>query len=96
MTSDVIELDEHRDKNAQKAMEIGRRLHEVQCDQAALKERQAEFERYLIVVPAVTWPEAAARAQYLIQLLADGADAQNAHRQELIASVLEDLSGLSG
>jgi hypothetical protein len=96
MTSDVIELDEHRGKNAQKAMKIRRRLHEVQCDQAALKERQAEFERYLIVVPAVTWPEAAARAQYLIQLLADGADAQNARRQELIASVLEDLSGLSG
>jgi hypothetical protein len=96
MTSDVVELDEHRGKNAQKAMEIRRRLHEVQCDQAALKERQAEFERYLIVVPAVTWPEAAARAQYLIQLLADGADAQNARRQELIASVLEDLSGLSG
>jgi hypothetical protein len=61
-----------------------------------LKECQAEFERYLIVVPAMTWPEAAARARYLIQLLADVADAQDARRHELIASVLEDLERLSG
>ncbi len=96
MTTDVVELDEHRGMDAQKATESRRRLHEVQCDQAALKECQAEFERYLIVVPAMTWPEAAGRARYLIQLLADAADAQAARRQELIASILEDLARLSG
>jgi hypothetical protein len=96
MTTDVVELYEHRGEDAQKATEIRRFLHEVECDQATLKERQAEFERYLIVVPAMTWPEAAARAQYLIHLLADAADALDARRQELVASVLKDLSGLSG
>jgi len=61
VTNHLIELDQHRGEDAQKATKTRRRLHEVQCDQAALKECQAEFERYLIVVPATTWPEAAAR-----------------------------------
>jgi len=96
VTNHLIELDQHRGEDAQKATKTRRRLHEVQCDQAALKECQAEFERYLIVVPATTWPEAAARARYLIQLLADAADAQDTRRHELMASVLGDLERLSG
>jgi len=42
-----------------------------------------------------TWPEAAAKARYLIQLFAGTAEAQEARRQTLIASVLADLARLS-
>jgi hypothetical protein len=95
MNDEPIELDVHRGMNAQKLTEIRRRLHEVQADQAALHERQEEFEGYLLAEPAATWPEAAAKARYLIQLFAATPDAQDPRRQKLIASVLADLIRLS-
>jgi len=95
MTDEPIELDEHRGMNARKDTEIRRRLHEVQVDQAALQERQTELETFLIAAPAKTWPEAGAKARYLIQLFAGTAEAQEARRQTLIASVLADLARLS-
>ena len=93
MTDDPVELDGHRGMAAQKATEIRRRLHEVQIDQAALKARQAEFEKFLRAAPATTWPELAVKVRYLIELFA--ADSQDARRQKLIASVLEDLARLA-
>lgn len=95
MANEPIELDEHRGMNAQKDTEIRRRLYEVQADQAALQERQAELEKFLIAAPAVTWAEAAAKARYLIQLFAGTVEAQDARRQKLIANVLEELTRLS-
>src|ERR1700720_1409087 len=88
-------LDEHRAMAAQKATEIRRRHSEVQADQAALRERQAEFEAFLIAAPAATWPEAAAKARFLIQLFAAPPDAQTPRHQQLIASVLDDFARLS-
>src|SRR6266849_3836549 len=90
MTDDPIDLDEHHGMTAQKATEIRRRLQEVQLDQAALRARQAEFEQFLLAAPATTWPELAEKMRYLIEIFA--ADAQDARRQKLIASVLEDLT----
>jgi hypothetical protein len=95
MANEPIELDEHRGMSAQKETEIRRRLHEVHADQTALQERQAELEKLLIVSPAVTWAEAAAKARYLIQLFAGTVEAQDARRQKLIANVLEELTRLS-
>ena len=95
MTDNPVDLDEHRGMAAQKSTEIRRRLYEVQADQAALRHRQEELESFLIAAPAATWPEAAAKARYLIQLFAATPDAQDARRQELIASALEDLARLS-
>jgi len=90
MTDNPVELDEHRGMAAQKATEIRRRLQEVQLDQEALKARQAEFEKFLLAAPAANWAELAEKVRYLIQLFA--ADAQDARRQKLIASVLDDLA----
>ena len=42
----------------------------------------------------MTWPEVAEKARYLFQLYAATADAQEARRQKLIASVLDDLARL--
>jgi len=95
MTDDLVDLDEHRGMAAQKATEIRRRLHEVQADQAALHRRQEEFEHFLLAAPATTWPEAAAKARYLIQLFAATPDARDPRRQKLIASVLGELKRVS-
>jgi hypothetical protein len=95
MTDDPIALDEHRGMAAQKATEIRRRLSEVEADQAALRDRQRELERFLAAAPAATWPEAAENARYLIGLLAGTPAAQDRRHRELIARVLEDLDRLS-
>jgi hypothetical protein len=95
MTDDPVELDEHRGMAAQKSTEIRRRLREVEADQAALRRRQEEFERQAVAAPSTTWPEAAAKARYLIQLFAATLEARDPRRQELIAKVLDDLARLS-
>jgi hypothetical protein len=95
MTDDPIALDEHRGMSAQKDTEIRRRLHEVQVDQAELRERQEELEKFLISAPAKSFAEAATKARYLIQLFAGTAEAQDARRQALIVSVLDDLARLA-
>jgi hypothetical protein len=95
MTDDPVELDERRGMAAQKATEIRRqRLHEFQADQAALRRRQEELEKLLLAAPAETWPEAAAKAQYLIQLFAATPEARDPRRKELIAHALDDLTRL--
>lgn len=96
MSDDPISLDEHRGMAAQKATEIRRRLSEVKADQASLRERQAALEKVLAAVPALTWPEAAEKARYLIDLFATMSPAADPRRQRLIDSVLEDFRRLSG
>jgi hypothetical protein len=95
MTDDPVDLDAYRDKTAQIATDIRRQsLHEFQVDQAALRRRQEELEKLLLAAPAETWPEAAAKAQYLIQLFASTLEAQDPRRKELIANALDDLTRL--
>jgi hypothetical protein len=96
MADDPVELDEHRGMAAQKSTEIRRRLHEVEADQAALRDRQEEFERQAIAAPSESWSEAAAKARYLIELFAATPEARDPRRQDLIAKVLGDFVRLSG
>jgi len=96
MTETPVDLDEHRGMAAQKATEIRReRLHQFEKNQADLRQQQEELEKLLLAAPAETWPEAAAKAQYLIKLFAATPDAQDPRRRELIAHALEDLARLS-
>jgi len=95
MKDDPIVLDEHRGMAAQQATEIRRRLAEVETDQAALRARRTELEKFLIAAPASTWGEAAEKAQYLIGLLAATSVARDPRRQQLIAGVLDDFRRLS-
>jgi hypothetical protein len=92
---DPIALDEHRGMAAQRATDIRRRRGEVAADQAELRRRQGELEKFLLAAPSATWAEAAEKAHYLITLFAETAAAQDRRRQQLIASVLEDLDRLS-
>lgn len=96
MKHDPIVLDEHRGIAAQQATEIRRRLAEVEADQAALRERRTELEKFLLAAPASTWLEAAEKARYLIGLFATTSMAQDPRRRKLIAGVLEDFRRLSG
>jgi len=92
MTDKPVELDEHRGMAAQKLTETRRHLREVQADQSALRHRQEEFERYALAAPSAGWPAVAERARYLIELFAATPEARDPRRQELIASVLDDLA----
>src|SRR5919106_4123364 len=96
MKHSAIILDEHREVAAQRATEVRRQLAEIEADQAALRGRRTELEKFLVAAPASTWPEAAAKARYLIGLLAQTAIARDPRRQKLIAGVLDDFVRLSG
>ena len=96
-TSEPIDLDERRSREAQDAIELRReRLREFQSEQAALQLRQEELEKLLLADPAKTWPEAAAKAQYLLELFAATQEAQDPRRKQLIANTLAELARLSG
>ena len=90
-----VELDAHRGMVAQKETEIRRALHDVQADQEALRQRQAELESHLFAAPAATWQEAADRARYLIELFAATPEGRDPRRSQLILSVLADFARLS-
>lgn len=95
MTDDPVELDQRRGMAAQQATVIRRReLQDFQADQAALRLRQEQLENLLLAAPAESWPEAAAKAQYLIGLLALTTEAQDPRRRKLIANTLDDLTRL--
>jgi hypothetical protein len=96
MTHDPIVLDQHRGMAAQRATEIRRRLAEVEADQAALRDRRTELEKFLLAAPASTWLEAADKARYLIGLFAVTSVGRDPRRQKLIVGVLDDFSRLSG
>jgi hypothetical protein len=95
MKQSPIVLDEHREVAAQRATEIRRQLAEVEADQAALRGRRTELEKFLVAAPASTWPEAAAKARYLVGLLAQTGIARDPRRQMLIAGFLDDCVRLS-
>jgi hypothetical protein len=91
-----IALDEHRGMAAKQATEIRRRFADVESDQAALRKRRAELEKFLLAAPTSTWLEAAEKARYLIGLFATTSIARDPRRQKLIAGVLDDFDRLSG
>jgi hypothetical protein len=96
MTDDPVDLDAHHGMASLKATEDRReKLYQFQADQRALRDRQEELEK-LLAAPAETWPEAAAKAQYLIRLFADTPEAQEPRRRKLISHTLEDLNRLCG
>jgi hypothetical protein len=95
MTDGAITLDSHRGMAAQKATDVRRLLAEVEANERALRQQQAELETQLVAAPADTWVEAAEKARYLLSLLASTPIAQDPRRQKLIANVLEDFMRLS-
>lgn len=95
MEDDPVELDGRRSAAGRIATEIRRHsLKDFEADHEALRRRQEELETQLLAEPADNWPDAAAKAQYLIRLYAGTPEAQDPRRKKLIERALADLARL--
>ena len=80
---------------AQKATGIRRALSEVEANEKLLRERQEALETQLLAVPAESWPEAAAKARYVLNLYAATLGIQDSQHRNLVAAVLTDFARLA-
>jgi hypothetical protein len=96
VTEIPIELDKHRGMAAQKATDIRRVLADVEANAKLLRDRQGVVELQLLAVPAASWPEAVAKARYVLNLYAASLAPSDAHHRDLVTAVLADLTRLSG
>lgn len=95
MTDEPLDLDKHRGMAAQKATDLRRAIAEVEGHARDLRERQAGFEEQLLSTPATSWPEAAAKARYVLNLYAAGLPSEDTHHRDLIAAILDDFARLA-
>ena len=95
MSDEPLDLDKHRGMAAQKATDIRRILADVENNARALCDRQGIFENQLLSVPAASWPEAAAKARYVLNLYAAGLAPGDTHHRDVVAAVLADFARLS-
>jgi len=96
VTETPIELDKHRGMAAQKATDIRRVLAEVEVNAKLLRDRQGAVEIQILAAPAASWPEAVAKARYVLNLYSAGLPPTDTHHRDLVAAVLADLTRLSG
>jgi hypothetical protein len=90
-----LDLDKHRGMAAQKATDIRRVLAQVESNARQLREQQGALESQLLSVPAASWPEAAAKARYVLNLYAAGLAPGDAHHRDLVAAVFADFVRLA-
>jgi hypothetical protein len=95
MTDAPVDLDKHRGLKSQKATDIRRVLAEAEANAKVLRDRQAVLESQLLSAPAASWPEAAAKARYVLNLYAAGLAPTDTHHRDLVAAVLADFARLS-
>jgi hypothetical protein len=81
---------------AQKATDIRRVLSEVEANAKLLRETQSAVENQLLAAPAASWPEAVAKARYVLNLYSASLAPSDTHYRDLVAAVLADLDRLSG
>jgi hypothetical protein len=90
-----LDLDKYRGMAAQKATDIRRILADVENNANELRERQGVLENQLLSTPAASWPEAAAKSRYILNLYAAGLSVADTHHRDLVAAVLADFARLS-
>ena len=95
MSDKPLDLDKHRGMAAQKATDIRRALAEVENNARQLRERQEVLENQLLSVQAASWPEAAAKAKYVLNLYAAELAPGDAHHRDLVAAVFADFARLT-
>jgi hypothetical protein len=95
MTDEPLDLDKHRGMAAQRATELRRTLAEVENHAKDLRDRQAVVEEQLLSTPAASWPEAVAKARYVLNLYAAGLAPEDTRHRDLVAAVLEDFANLA-
>ena len=94
MSDEPLDLDKHRGMAAQKATDIRRHLAEVESNAKDLRARLAAVEGQMLSAAAASWPEAAAKARYVLNLYADGLAPTDSHHRDLVAAVLADFTRL--
>ena len=95
MSENPVDLDKHRGMAAQKATDIRRVLADVEANAKVLREHQGVVEAQLLSVAASSWPEAAAKARYVLNLYASALTPADSHHRDLVAAVLADFARLS-
>jgi hypothetical protein len=95
VSEEPLDLDKHRGMAAQKATDIRRILADVENNARRLRERQGVLEDQLLSVEAASWPEAAAKARYVLNLYAAALAPADAHHRDLIAAVFADFARLT-
>jgi hypothetical protein len=95
MTDTPVDLDKHRGMKSQKATDIRRVLAEVEANAKIQRDRQGILESQLLSTQAASWPEAAAKARYVLNLYAAGLAPTDTHHRDLVAAVLADFARLS-
>lgn len=96
MSEDPIDLDKHRGMAAQKATDIRRAITEIEANAKLLRDRQGLVETQILAVPAASWPDAIAKARYVLNLYAAGLAPTDTRHRDLVAAVLADLTRLAG
>jgi hypothetical protein len=94
MSDEPVELDKRRGMAAQKATGLRRILADAESHAAVLRDRQLQIEAQLIDAPAASWPEAAAKARYVLNLYYATLGVHDTHHRDLVASVLKDFAQL--
>jgi hypothetical protein len=92
MADEPLDLDSHRGMAAQKATDVRRALAEVETHARELRDRRAAVEDHLLSAPAASWPEAAAKARYVLKLYAEGLPPEDTMHRDLVAAILEDFA----
>jgi hypothetical protein len=95
MNSEPTDLDKRRGMAARKAVGIRRVLAEVEKNARELRDRQALLENELLSIPADSWPEAAAKARYILNLYAASLSPDDTRHRDLVTAVFEDFARLS-
>jgi hypothetical protein len=95
MSDKPLDLDKHRGMAAQKATDMRRILADVENNARDLRDRQGLLESQLLSVPAASWPEAAAKARYILNSYTAGLAPSDTRHRDLIKAVLADFDRLS-
>jgi len=90
-----VDLDKHRGMAAQRATGIRRVVADVEAKAKILRDQQGAVEIQLLAAPASSWPEAAAKARYVLNIYAAGLTPADTHHRDLVAAVLADFARLS-
>jgi hypothetical protein len=95
MSEEPLDLDRHRGMAAQKATDLRRTLAEVESHARDLRDRQTALENQLLSLPAETWPDAAAKARYVLNLYVAGLSSEDSRHRNLVAAIFDDFARLS-
>jgi hypothetical protein len=95
VNDEPLDLDKRRGIAAQKATDLRRVLADAENNARELRDRQKVLENQLLSVPAASWPDAAAKARYVLNLYAAGLAPTDTHHRDLVAAVFADFAQLS-